>query len=129
MGGYPPRLDDFVKLKRYLDCVMAGVAEGARRRKRATPTVFGPVARDRKRYFPDNVYDLFKRVIRTLEREDRIVVSDRKVVKLYRLVPRGRSCSTVAPCRKEDLRAPPVHRRSLGGLLGAQERRWTRSSG
>jgi MoxR-like ATPase len=94
-------LDDFVKLKRYLDCVMAGVAEGA---SRADPEgSAGPVARDRKRYFPDDVYDLFKRIIRTLEREDRIVVSDRKVVKLYRLVRARAFLFHGGAVRKEDL--------------------------
>ncbi len=96
------RLDDFVKLKRYLDCVMAGVAEGAGA-KTAEGDGLGPVARDRKRYFPDDVYDLFKRVIRTLEREDRIVVSDRRVVKLYRLVRARAFLFHGGAVRKEDL--------------------------
>ena len=41
---------------------------------------------DRRNFFPDNVFTLFKRIIRTLEREDRVEVSDRKVIKLYRLL-------------------------------------------
>ena len=41
---------------------------------------------DRQRYFPDEVFSLFKRIIRTLEREEHIEISDRKVIKLYRLM-------------------------------------------
>jgi MoxR-like ATPase len=96
------RLDDFVKLKRYLDCVMAGVAEGAGA-KTAEGDGLGPVSRDRKRYFPDECYELFKRIIRTLEREDRITVSDRKVVKLYRLVRARAFLFHGGAVRKEDL--------------------------
>jgi len=66
-------LEDFLKLKAYLDHVMlrASIKDGDG---------------DRQRYFPVEVYTLFKRIIRTLEKEDGIEVSDRKVVKLYRLL-------------------------------------------
>ena len=64
-------LEDFLKLKTYLDHVMTG-------RGRAAET-------DRERYFPPQVYGLFKRILRTLEKEDRIEISDRKVIKLYKL--------------------------------------------
>lgn len=96
-------LDDFVKLKRYLDAVMAGVAEGGAAGRTDGDAASGPVARDRRRYFPDDVYELFKRVIRTLEREDRVVVSDRKVVKLYRLVRTRAFLFHGGAVRKEDL--------------------------
>jgi len=36
--------------------------------------------------FPDEVFKLFRRIIRTLVQEDRIEISDRRVIKLYRLV-------------------------------------------
>jgi MoxR-like ATPase len=66
-------LDDFIKAKAYLDHVMLRGADGGE-------------GSDRERYFPAEVYTLFKRIVRTLEKEDGIEVSDRKVVKLYRLL-------------------------------------------
>ncbi|MEZ6188107.1 MAG: AAA family ATPase [Planctomycetota bacterium] len=74
-------LDDFLKLRRYLHLLMAGVSEGS-----AASEDESRVQRDRERYFDDGLFDLFKRVIRTLERENRVVVSDRKVIKLYQLI-------------------------------------------
>ena len=74
-------LDDFLKLRRYLYLLMAGVSEGA-----GSGEDESRVQRDRERYFGDELFDLFKRVIRTLERENRVVVSDRKVIKLYQLI-------------------------------------------
>ncbi|RMG11444.1 MAG: AAA family ATPase [Planctomycetota bacterium] len=76
-------LDDFLKLRRYLHLQMAGVGEGARA---PGDDADGAVARDRKRWFPDDVFDLFRRILRTLEREHRVVVSDRKFIKLYQLI-------------------------------------------
>ena len=69
-------LDDFLKLKLYLDTIM--LRGGAA----STDGVHG----DRQRYFPDEVFALFRRVIRTLEKEDNVELSDRKVIKLYRLI-------------------------------------------
>ncbi len=66
-------LEDFVKAKAYLDHIMrqgATQAEG----------------NDRQKYFPPENYSLFKRILKTLEKEDGVEVSDRKVVKLYRLL-------------------------------------------
>jgi len=67
------QLDDLLKLKLYLDHLMSqgrgGSAEG-----------------DRARYFPEPVYLLFKRIIRTLQREDGVEISDRKAIKLYKLI-------------------------------------------
>lgn len=40
---------------------------------------------DRALFFPDEVFREFQRLVRTLVREDRIFVSDRKLVKLYKL--------------------------------------------
>lgn len=42
--------------------------------------------RDRHRYFPDALLAELRRVLRTLAREDGVFVSDRKIVKLYRLL-------------------------------------------
>ncbi|MFK8113491.1 MAG: AAA family ATPase [Rubripirellula sp.] len=40
---------------------------------------------DRARFFPDDVFNEFQRLIKTLIRDDKIFVSDRKLVKLYKL--------------------------------------------
>jgi len=66
-------LEDFLKLKVYLDHLITGGGEG------------GGVA-DRDSYFPEPVYMLFKRIIKTLQREEQLEISDRKVIKLYKLI-------------------------------------------
>lgn len=63
-------LDDYLRFKSYLDLSAAAVDP----------------AEDRARWFPAPVFAEFRRVIRALELEDRVVVSDRKAVKLYRLI-------------------------------------------
>ena len=65
-------LEDFVKLKVYLDHIFASEFENGEHL--------------RARYFPDDVYRLFVRILKTLEKEFRYEVSDRKVIKLYKLV-------------------------------------------
>ena len=90
-------LTDFLKLRRYLHLLMAGVNEkGADGGESA-------IARDRKRYFPEEVFDLFKRILRTLERENRIVVSDRKFIKLYQLIRSRALLFHGGEVRREDL--------------------------
>jgi len=66
-------LEDFQKLKIYLNHLMS-------RGDRDDGTS------DREKYFPQEVYLLFKRIIKTLEKEDHIEISDRKVIKLYKLI-------------------------------------------
>lgn len=90
-------LEDFLRLRRYLHLLMAGVGEGGREGDESA------VVRDRKRYFPDDVFDLFKRIIRTIEREHRVVVSDRKVIKLYQLVRARALLFHGGAVRREDL--------------------------
>ena len=41
---------------------------------------------DRDRFFPDDVFREYQRLIKTLVREDRVFISDRKLVKLYKLL-------------------------------------------
>ncbi|MBA2664500.1 MAG: AAA family ATPase [Bradymonadaceae bacterium] len=65
-------IEDFVRLKSYLDQVFVSELEDGRHH--------------RERYFPDQVYRLFVRVLKSLEREFRFEVSDRKVIKLYKLI-------------------------------------------
>ncbi|MEL6342402.1 MAG: AAA family ATPase [Myxococcota bacterium] len=68
-------LEDFEKLKLYLDTViMNGAGDD------------DELHGDQVHYFPDEVFALFRRVLRTLEKEDDVEISDRKVIKLYRLI-------------------------------------------
>jgi MoxR-like ATPase len=62
-------LEDLLKAHRYLTLLMS----------RREP-------RDRELFFRDEVMREFRRVIRTLVREDEVFVSDRKLIKLYRLL-------------------------------------------
>jgi MoxR-like ATPase len=62
-------LEDLLKAHRYLTLLMA----------RKEP-------RDRELFFGDEVLREFRRVIRTLVREDGVFVSDRKLIKLYKLL-------------------------------------------
>ena len=62
-------LEDLLKAHRYLTLLMS----------RKEP-------RDRDLFFRDEVMREFRRVIRTLVREDEVFVSDRKLIKLYRLL-------------------------------------------
>ncbi len=68
-------LDDFLKANRYLT-LLFGRRQGDGR---------GDEQNDRKMFFPDDVFAEFKRLVKTLVREDRIFISDRKLVKLYKL--------------------------------------------
>ena len=63
-------LEDFLKIRRYLDLISAGHGAGG----------------DREHFFPAPVFAEMRRVIRTLESEDKVFISDRKVVKLYKLI-------------------------------------------
>jgi MoxR-like ATPase len=68
-------LDDLLKAHRYLSLLM-----GARRSED------GRELRDRDLYFREELLRELRRVIKTLVREDEVFVSDRKVVKLYKLI-------------------------------------------
>ena len=63
--------DDFLKLKRYMDLTFGAQGDG-----RA----------DREQWFPMGVFAEFRRVVRTLETEDKVLISDRKLVKLYKVI-------------------------------------------
>ncbi len=62
-------LEDLLKAHRYLTLLMA----------RKEP-------RDRELFFREEVMREFRRVVRTIVREDEVFVSDRKLIKLYRLL-------------------------------------------
>jgi len=69
-------LEDFVKAHRWLTHVLA----------RRTIGPDGNSLRDRDVYCSDELLRELRRVLKTLVREDGVFVSDRKVVKLYRLL-------------------------------------------
>jgi MoxR-like ATPase len=65
-------LDDLIKANRYLHLLFA----------RQSPDGQG----DRQLFFPDEVFREYRRLVKTLVREDKLFVSDRKLVKLYKLL-------------------------------------------
>ncbi|WP_163784332.1 AAA family ATPase [Myxococcus vastator] len=69
-------LDDLLKAHRYLTLMMG---------KRETGPD-GRELRDRDLFFRDELLREFRRVVQTLTREDGVFISDRKLVKLYRLL-------------------------------------------
>ncbi len=69
-------LRDFEAAHRHLTHVLA----------RRTPGPDGRELRDRELYFSDELLREMRRVLKTLVREDGVFISDRKVVKLYRLL-------------------------------------------
>ena len=64
-------LEDFLKFKRFMD-----LSFGASREP----------GRDRELWFPRAVFAEMRRIVRALETEDKVMVSDRKLVKLYRVI-------------------------------------------
>ena len=68
-------LDDFLKANRYLT-ILFGKKETDRD---------GNDRNDRDVFFPADVFRVFQRLVKTLVREDKIFISDRKLVKLYKL--------------------------------------------
>lgn len=67
-------LEDFVKVKDYVDQLL----------QRALNNQPGDVFDDP--YFPEEMQILFKRILKTLVREDKLSISDRKIIKLYKLI-------------------------------------------
>src|SRR5262249_6102455 len=63
-------LEDLLKAHRYLTYLFARQGRG----RDAEPA-------DRKEFFPDDVFREFQRLVKTVVREDRVFVSDRKLVK------------------------------------------------
>jgi MoxR-like ATPase len=68
-------LDDILKANRYLTYLF-GQKQRVNRNEEHN---------DRQLFFPGEVFREFQRLVKTLVREDRIFVSDRKLVKLYKL--------------------------------------------
>lgn len=87
-------LEDFLKIKFYLDSQMSGLRQS---------NDLNPIDRDRKEFFPQPLFDLFKRILKTLQKEQKIFVSDRKIVKLYKLIRTRAFLLHGGNVRKEDL--------------------------
>ena len=68
-------LGDLLKANRYLTHLFA----------RRTGDGRGEEQNDRQVFFPPDVFREFQRLVKTLVREDKIFISDRKLVKLYKL--------------------------------------------
>jgi MoxR-like ATPase len=69
-------LDDLLKAARFLTFQFA----------RRNPDAEETTSLDRATFFPEDVFREFQRLVKTLVREDRIFISDRKLVKLYKLL-------------------------------------------
>jgi MoxR-like ATPase len=69
-------LEDLLMANRYLTFLFARKTGDGRS---------GEEQNDRMLFFPDEVFREFQRIVKTLVREDRIFISDRKLVKLYKL--------------------------------------------
>jgi len=68
-------LEDLLKANRYLTLLFAKKATDSR----------GEEQNDRQVFFPADVFREYQRLVKTLVREDKIFISDRKLVKLYKL--------------------------------------------
>ncbi len=66
-------LEDFLKANRYLTYQFSQTGPDGE-----------PL--DRETFFPESAFREFRRLVKTLVREDRIFISDRKLVKLYKLL-------------------------------------------
>ncbi len=71
-------LDDILKANRYLALTFARTHRG--------PGMDADGQNDREVYFPTPVFREFQRMIKALVKDERIFVSDRKLVKLYKLL-------------------------------------------
>lgn len=89
-------LEDFIQLKSYLDHAMQSDAQEMTRQG-------GKAGELRDPGFPPAVFALFKRIVRTLAVEDRVEISDRKVVKLYKLMKTRALLFHGGVVEKEDL--------------------------
>jgi MoxR-like ATPase len=69
-------LDDVLKANRYLTHLFGRRQRISRQEEQ----------NDRQVFFPADVFREFQRLVKTLVREDRIFISDRKLVKLYKLL-------------------------------------------
>ena len=83
-------LDDFLKANKYLSMQFGMVGANGER--------------DRTRFFSEPMLLELRRVLRTLVREDNVFISDRKIVKLYRLLRTRAWVMHGGAVEREDLR-------------------------
>ena len=88
-------LDDFLKANRYLTFLFG--------RRRPGEDGSGE-SEDRRLFFPADVFREFQRLVKTLVREDRIFISDRKLVKLYKLLRTRAWLASGGTVARDDLR-------------------------
>src|SRR5690242_3974322 len=88
-------LEDVVKANRYLTLLFARRHHGGKG---------GEEQNDRQVYFPAEVFREFQRLVKTLVREDKIFISDRKLVKLYKLFRVRSWLFTGGTVSRDDLR-------------------------
>ena len=86
-------LDDLLKANRYLTLLFG-----------RGPAGDDGESADRKLFFPADVFREFQRLVKTLVREDRIFISDRKLVKLYKLLRVRAWLSSGGTVARDDLR-------------------------
>jgi len=87
-------LQDFVKANRYLTYQFGQQRQAAD----------GAIRNDRDVYFPPEIFQEFQRLVRTLVREEHIFISDRKLVKLYKLFRVRSWLMTGGAVTRDDLR-------------------------
>src|SRR3954469_22632700 len=87
-------LDDILKANRYLTHMFARRHRSGRSEEQ----------NDRQVFFPGEVFDEFQRLVKTLVREDHIFISDRKLVKLYKLFRVRSWLFTGGTVSRDDLR-------------------------
>src|SRR5580692_4686352 len=68
-------LEDLLRANRYLTYLFARKQGDGR----------GDEQNDRNLFFPEDVFREYQRIVKTLMREDKVFISDRKLVKLYKL--------------------------------------------
>ena len=81
-------MEDFIKLKFFIDSAISDDAKNDTLDKNV---------------FPQEVYVLFKRLIKTLQKEDKLNITDRKIIKLYKLIRIRAFLLHGGVVRKEDL--------------------------
>jgi MoxR-like ATPase len=87
-------LDDVLKANRYLTHLFGRRQRIGRQDEQ----------NDRQAFFPPEVFREFQRLVKTLVREDRIFISDRKLVKLYKLLRVRAWLFTGGTVNRDDLR-------------------------
>ena len=87
-------LEDVLKANRYLTHLFSRRHRSGRSEEQ----------NDRQLFFPNEVFDEFQRLVKTLVREDKIFISDRKLVKLYKLFRVRSWLFTGGTVSRDDLR-------------------------